>query len=98
MNVDVKLFASLGKAAGEQSVRLEVPSGTTVGAVLDRLESAYPDLELLDPETGETRSVTVLRNGRHVDHLAGLETTLEADDTVSIAPPLAGGAGHARNR
>jgi molybdopterin synthase sulfur carrier subunit len=93
MNVDVKLFATLGEAAGERSVTLEVPRAATVGTVLERLESTYPGLELLDPETGTTRSVTVLRNGRHIEHFAGLETTLEAGDTVSIAPPLAGGDG-----
>jgi molybdopterin synthase sulfur carrier subunit len=93
MNVEIRSFAMLQEAIGERSIRTEVASDATIGSVLRSLEEEYPDLQgvVLEPEGGPTDSITVLRNGRHIDHFEGVETTLEPGDTISIMPPLAGG-------
>ena len=36
--------------------------------------------------------INVLKNGREVLHMQGIETPVEPGDTVSIFPPVAGGS------
>ncbi|MGM0604418.1 MAG: ubiquitin-like small modifier protein 1 [Halobacteriota archaeon] len=95
MNVEVKLFATFRDLVGSRSVRVELPSGATVSTVLASLEDRYPDLEgaLLEGDGDTTDAITVLRNGRHVDHFDGTATRLEPGDVISVTPPLAGGDG-----
>ena len=35
--------------------------------------------------------IIILKNGRHIQHLDGVETELKEGDKVSIFPPIAGG-------
>ena len=80
MKVDVRLFATLAVylPADEHGAcaRLEVPDGSTVGQVIRRL--GIPD---------ELPRITLL-NGLDVEP----EQRLHEGDTVSVFPPLAGGA------
>jgi molybdopterin synthase sulfur carrier subunit len=93
MDIEVKLFGTLREPVEDSPIRLEVPSPETVDSALRALEAAYPELDgmLLDADGELVRSVTVLRNGRHIEHFAGVETSLEPGDTLSLTPPLAGG-------
>ncbi len=91
MQLSLKFFANFREAVGQKTVDHELPDGATVGEVLAELEAEYPDLDLL--EDGELRpQINVLRNGRGVIHMDGVETVLEDGDTLSIFPPVAGGA------
>lgn len=93
MEIELKLFATLRETVGQKSVTRDVEEGATVGAVLRDLVSEYPDLEIFD-ETDEVYDhVNILINGRNIQHLDGLDTTLSADDTIGVFPPVEGGAG-----
>lgn len=94
MDVEIKPFAALRDTIGERSVRLETAPDATIETVLRSMEENHPGLRgtLLDSEGGTTDSIVVLRNGRHIDHFDGIETTLDPGDTVSLMPPLAGGS------
>lgn len=67
-------------------------SGGTVGAALDSLTEAYPQLRqhLYDGDT--LRSfVNVFLNQEDVRYLEGADTRLAEDDTLIIIPSIAGG-------
>jgi len=52
----------------------------------------YDGLEGQLLEDGAIRpQLSVLKNGRNVVHMSGVETALEAGDVVSVFPPVAGG-------
>ena len=91
MSVTVRIPTPLRKLTNE----LDVVSGDggTLMACIDSLEEQYPGLrERLCDEAGELRRfVNVYVNGEDVRFLSGLETTLKAEDEVSIVPAVAGG-------
>lgn len=92
MEVELRLFATVGEAVGQRTITRECDPETTVGDVLAALEDDYPSLDgrLLDgSEVGG--GITVLRNGTHVTHFDGTETVLADGDSLSITPPVTGG-------
>lgn len=92
MNVELRFFATFRETVGTKVVESDYPSETTVGDVLRDLEGQYEDLEDQLLENGHLRPhINVLKNGREVLHLDGLETDLADGDQLSIFPPVAGG-------
>lgn len=92
MKVTVKTFATLRQFIDKES-RVDVEPGTTTGKLLEMLVAAHPGLrnELFD-ETGELHKyVNILKNGRNIHFIEGLETVLEEDDLIAIFPPSGGG-------
>lgn len=70
----------------------EVPGGQTVRGLLKVLEEKYGDAfspaEKPVPVSGR---LILLVNGRHIQHLDGLDTNLENDDILSVFPLIGGG-------
>lgn len=92
MELSLKFFANFREAVGEKTITREFDDGATAGAVLEALEAEFADLDLL--EDGDLRpQINVLRNGRGVVHMEGVDTVLDDGDTLSIFPPVAGGSG-----
>ncbi len=79
--VRVKFFANFREIAGKKE--LEIDAGT-LGEVLMRLLSLYPEFEMLM----DYAVITV--NGRIVDRNEDL--VLEKEDVVAVFPPVSGGA------
>ncbi|MDQ3586926.1 MAG: MoaD family protein [Actinomycetota bacterium] len=75
---------------GEKEVHAE---GENVGEVLRSLANKHPATEgqLFGGDGELNRYVNVYLNDEDVRVLDGLETELEADDTVVILPAMAGG-------
>jgi molybdopterin synthase sulfur carrier subunit len=71
-----------------------VVAGSSVGEVLDALESAYPGIgERLRDDSGQIRRfVNVFVNGQNIRDGQGVETRLAGGDEVGIIPAMAGGA------
>jgi len=90
--ITIKLFADLAERAGEKKV--EVSSENVRGALIE-LEKMYPALEekIFKDESGEElkESITVIKDGRNISYLQGLETELEDGDKISLFPPVGGG-------
>ncbi|WP_455448802.1 ubiquitin-like small modifier protein 1 [Natrinema thermotolerans] len=92
MDIDLRFFATFREAVGEKERTRTVADDTTVGDVLASLEAEYEGLEGQLLADGEVRpQLSVLKNGRNVVHMEGVDTTLEAGDVVSVFPPVAGG-------
>ncbi|RLM90810.1 MoaD/ThiS family protein [Halobellus sp. Atlit-38R] len=92
MTFQLRFFANFREAVGTKTITREYDA-ETVGDVLVALESEFEGLAGQIIEDGQVRpQVNVLLNGRDVEHEAGTDTPIEPDDTLSIFPPVAGGA------
>ncbi|MFP9190812.1 ubiquitin-like small modifier protein 1 [Natronosalvus vescus] len=94
MELELRFFATFREAVGQKERSKPIDDGTTVGDVLADLEAEYDGLEGQLLENGAIRpQLSVLKNGRDVVHMAGVDTDLEDGDRLSVFPPVAGGAG-----
>ncbi|WP_428359889.1 MoaD/ThiS family protein [Leptodesmis sp.] len=79
----MKLFAAYQEAYGVPELRLQLPSGTTVIDLRDRLIREHPEL-------AEWREVT--RYGVNLQFVEP-QTVLQDGDEVVLIPPVSGGLG-----
>ncbi|MBL1177707.1 MoaD/ThiS family protein [Pantanalinema sp. GBBB05] len=79
--VTVKLFAAYQEACGVSEVQMELPFGTAVSAVRDRLIAQHPQL-------AEWRELT--RFGINLQFVEP-DTVLQSGDEVVLIPPVSGG-------
>ncbi|USZ70381.1 ubiquitin-like small modifier protein 1 [Natronosalvus halobius] len=92
MELDLRFFATFREAVGQKDLSRTVEDGATVGDVLAALEAEYEGLEGELLQDGAIRpQLSVLKNGRDVVHMAGVDTDLEEGDRLSVFPPVAGG-------
>jgi molybdopterin synthase sulfur carrier subunit len=92
MSLELRFFATFREAVGTKTISREYDAAT-VGDVLVALESEFEGLAGEIVDDGEVKAqVNVLLNGRDVVHEQGIDTPVDPDDTVSIFPPVAGGA------
>lgn len=92
MSVTVRIPTQLRNlTGGAADVSLE---GGTVGEVLTALDAAHPGFgeRLFDGDRKLRRFVNVFVADEDVRFLQGLETPVDAGQTVSIVPAVAGGA------
>jgi sulfur-carrier protein len=81
IKITVKLFAAYQEAYGVPELSLELPAGTPVSAVCDRLISEHPELEQWRPLT---------RFGINLQFVDS-STVLQEGDEVVLIPPVSGG-------
>ena len=87
--VELRFFANFREAVGQKTLEREYPDGTTVGEVLSDLVEEY-GLDVF--EDGDLRTqLSVMKNGKDVVHIDGVDTRLDDGDTLSVFPPVAGG-------
>lgn len=81
MNLGVHLFARVRERAGTELLQLDLPAGTTVGAVRDVLLQQFPDLQpLLD----------VCRIAVNYEFATDRQVVTDLDE-LAIIPPVSGG-------
>lgn len=81
IRVTLKLFAAYQEVCGAEQLQLELPQGTSVAQLRDRLIAQHPQLE-------RWRSVT--RFGVNLEFVPP-DTSLQAGDEVVFIPPVSGG-------
>lgn len=92
MRLELRFFATFREAVGTKTIEREYDDGMVVGDVLRALEDEFDGLEGQLVEDGDLRpQINVLKNGREVLHIAGIDTSLDDGDTLSVFPPVAGG-------
>ena len=82
VHVKVLFFASIKDIVGSRELAMDVPAGSTVSNVLERLETSYPGIRAYRP------IVLVSVN----EEYAQMETPVGDGDEVAIFPPVSGGA------
>jgi sulfur-carrier protein len=88
---DVRLPTLLRQHAGGQvSVNVD---GATIGEVLEDLQSSYPGMagQLVTEDGNLHKFVNVYLNDDDVRYMDKLDTKVQASDTISILPAVAGG-------
>lgn len=93
MKVSVKFYAHLGDLVGRKSkFDVDLKEGATISYLLDELIlDSKIKTHLLDDRGNLNSNITILKNGREIKFLNGLETLLESGDEISIFPVVAGG-------
>ena len=92
MKIHVKAFATFREVMDSQ-FDLELSGGTTLRSLLTELTRRYRGLQELMFSGPETLRdfVNILKNGRNVHFIAGLDTPLDEGDLIALFPPAAGG-------
>ncbi|MEW5722748.1 MAG: ubiquitin-like small modifier protein 1 [Thermodesulfobacteriota bacterium] len=92
VSVQVDFYGAVQQVFGDKSTRVSVGPAPTVRAVLERLcTTAERRGKIFDPSGGLRPEVTVMKNGRNVLFLNGLETEVSEGDVVALFPPTFGG-------
>ncbi|MEF8840962.1 MAG: ubiquitin-like small modifier protein 1 [Haloarculaceae archaeon] len=93
MELELRFFATFRAAVGQKTIHRRFPDGATVGEILRSLEEEFEGLDGELLEDGEIRDqLSVLKNGREVLHMEGIDTVMQDGDRLSVFPPVAGGA------
>ncbi|KUO69937.1 MAG: hypothetical protein APF77_17450 [Clostridia bacterium BRH_c25] len=87
----IKFFAYIRDYTGSKETTMD--SCLTLKELLLKLCGRYGKKFSEKLFTGESLSedIIILVNGRHIEHLKGLDTTLSENDEISIFPKVAGG-------
>lgn len=93
VDLELRFFATFREAVGQKSIERSFDDGATVGDVLAAIEDEYPELagQILDDDGDIRPQLSILKNGREVVHIEGVDTALEDGDRLSVFPPVAGG-------
>jgi sulfur-carrier protein len=92
MKVQVKAFATFREVMDNQ-IEMEFAEGATIHTLLTDLTRRYGGLGEVMFATPDTLRdlVNILKNGRNIHFLYGLNTPLEDGDVIALFPPIAGG-------
>lgn len=92
MKITVKAFATFREVMDMQ-IELDFPAGGTVRTLLSDLTARYAGLDALMFAAPDTLRdfVNILKNGRNIHFIAGLDTPLDEGDLIALFPPAAGG-------
>lgn len=88
----VKFFATYRKIAECES--FDAPALSSIYELLHFCSDKWPEFRnLLLDESGENLGpdLIIMVNGRHIQHLDGINTKLNESDVVAITPQMAGG-------
>ena len=94
MEVTCALFGPLRDAVETKEIPLKLDGPLSVDQVLEELRDVHPELdEHIFDDDGNIRSVNITLDGRNIQQLDGLETSVTSESIIRIAPPVTGGTG-----
>lgn len=91
MKIRISFFATLREKFHADGTTVTLPGGATVRSALDAICNSLGHRNEIFDKDGLKPFMIVLKNGRHIQHLKGLETELEEADELAVFPPVAGG-------
>ncbi len=93
MKVTVTFYAYLRDQVGrKESFELDMEEGANISQLFDELcQDQQIQKVLLDENQDIKSDISILKNGREIKFLAGMETKLVNNDEIAIFPVVAGG-------
>jgi len=91
LKIKVKFFASFREVFQVREREVDLQSGSNMRDLLNLLCDSPKRLEQIFNGGDLKPYLAILKNGKHIYHLNGLETRLDDGDTVVIFPPAGGG-------
>jgi len=89
--IGVQFFATFRDIFGTKAMEVTVKSGISIGELLGLIFNTQERRKKIFDNGKVKPYIIILKNGRHIQHLDGVETELKEGDKVSIFPPIAGG-------
>ena len=88
LKVNLRFVGALALKAGNNKVKFELPSSTTLGEAVKQVFKTYKLGSIEGSEKGISAGyLRVFLNGR----MKPMNTVLKEDDEISFLPPMAGG-------
>ena len=93
MKVSVRFYAFLAEQLNiKDKIEIELNNNSDVSILLEKLCDIYDIREKLFDNNNELRDqIAILKNGREINFLSGMNTLLENGDEISVFPPVHGG-------
>jgi molybdopterin synthase sulfur carrier subunit len=92
LKVKVMFFANIREVFQENEVEIELERESSIRDFLGLLCNTHERRQRIFDQFGHIREdLWILKNGRQIQFLDGLQTKLTGGDTVSIFPPVYGG-------
>jgi MoaD family protein len=92
VNVQVDFHATIQKVFGEKSIKFALGSPPSVRNLMEQLCTSQERYEnIFDNAKHLRKDVTILKNGRNIVFLGGLDTELTSGDKIAVFPPVVGG-------
>ena len=92
MKVKVKFLAFYRELFGASETEVEMGSPSDLQQLLNLLCDTEERRQKIFEGSGELSPyVLILKNGRHIHNLQGIQTKLEEGDEIAIFPPVGGG-------
>lgn len=90
--VEARFHGGLQKVFREKEKQVDLREAPNIRGLFEVLCSSHERRQQLFDDHGHIRSeLTILRNGRNIEFLSGLDTELNGGDTVAIFLPIRGG-------
>jgi len=92
LKVKVGFYAGMCDVFQEKERIVELENSATVRDALKLVCNTYGKRNRIFDRSGQIKpDVNILKNGRHINYLNGIETEVEEGDTIAIFPPVLGG-------
>lgn len=92
VKIEATFYGRLAKILQEDKKQVELANASNIRDLLEVLCHSREDREIIFEKDGNIRKeIVILRNGRNISFLNGLETELNAGDSVALFPPTHGG-------
>lgn len=90
--VEAAFYGPLKRVFQEDKKQIDLINAPNIRALLMVLCNSRERRDRILDEHGDLRkNINIFRNGRNILFLKGLEAELDAEDSVAIFPPTAGG-------
>ena len=91
MKIKIKFFSFFRDLFQAEEKEVQMESGTNVHDLLNLLCDSFKKRERMFEGQGLKPYLAILKNGKHIHSLNGLDTKLDDGDLIAIFPPAGGG-------